>query len=94
MKPKHVPDLNTDEDAEAFLQNDLSALDYAAFQPLSYELQPKTARLNMRLPQGLVDAVKAQARARGVPYQRLIREAIEHSVARSPQPPNGAKTTS
>jgi predicted DNA binding CopG/RHH family protein len=81
MKPKHVPMITSDEQAEAFLAQDLSNLDYTAFKPLSWELHPKTARLNMRLPQGLVDAAKAKARAHGIPYQRLIREAIERMVS-------------
>ena len=36
----------------------------------------------MRLPQPLIDAVKARAAERGIPYQRLIREAIESAVRR------------
>jgi len=80
MKPKTVPHFATDEEAEAFLEQDLSELDYSQFRPLNWELHPKTARLNMRLPQGLIDAAKAKAKARGIPYQRLIREAIERMV--------------
>jgi len=72
--------MTTDEEAEAFLDQDLSDLDFSQFRPFNWELHPKTARLNMRLPQGLIDAAKAKAKARGVPYQRLIREAIERMV--------------
>ena len=32
-------------------------------------------------PQPMLDAVKQQARARGIPYQRLVREAIEKALA-------------
>ncbi len=42
--------------------------------------EPKTARVNMRLPEALMDAVKNRAAERGIPYQRLIREAIERAV--------------
>ena len=77
---KKVPIMTTDEEAEAFLDQDLSDLDFSQFRPLNWELHPKTARLNMRLPQGLFDAAKAKAKARGIPYQRLIREAIERMV--------------
>lgn len=84
MKPKTVPDLKSDAEAEAFLDNDLSNLDYATFHRLSWEAEPKSARLNMRLPQGLVDAVKARARERGIPYQRLVREALERLVRQHP----------
>jgi len=36
----------------------------------------------MRLPVPLMEAVKARAAERGIPYQRLIREAIERAVRR------------
>jgi predicted DNA binding CopG/RHH family protein len=36
----------------------------------------------MRLPEGLITAVKARAAQRGIPYQRLIREALEREVGR------------
>jgi predicted DNA binding CopG/RHH family protein len=34
----------------------------------------------MRLPHELLAAVKAQAKLRGLPYQRYIREALERVV--------------
>jgi predicted DNA binding CopG/RHH family protein len=34
------------------------------------------------LPESLMQAVKARAVERGIPYQRLIREAIERAVRR------------
>lgn len=82
MKPGSVPHFNSDDEAEAFLENDLSELDYSQFRPLSWETAPKTARINMRLPEGLMTALKARAKARGVPYQRLVREALEREVRR------------
>ena len=82
MKPRSVPTITTDEEAEAFLDQDLSDLDYTAFKPLTWESEPKTARINMRLPAALMEALKARAAERGIPYQRLIREAIERAVRR------------
>lgn len=79
-RPKTVPRMTTDEEAEAFLEQDLSDLDFSQFVPLDWERHLKTARVNMRLPQSLLDAVKAKAARLGVPYQRLIREAIEKSL--------------
>ena len=35
----------------------------------------------MRLPQQLLDAVKEEAKRRGIPYQRFIREALERATA-------------
>lgn len=78
--PRSVPTMTTDEEAEAFLDQDLSDLDFAAFKPLTWEAELKTARVNMRLPQPLIDAVKARAAERGIPYQHLICEAIERAV--------------
>jgi predicted DNA binding CopG/RHH family protein len=79
---KKVPHLTTDAAAEDFLDQDLSDLDFSQFRTINWEARPKTARINMRLPEGLMEAVKAKAAERGVPYQRLIREAIEREVSR------------
>jgi len=79
--PKSVPVLTTDEDAEAFLDQDLSTLDPAQFRPMRFESLPKSARITMRLPEPLITALKARAKARGIPYQRLIREALEREVS-------------
>jgi predicted DNA binding CopG/RHH family protein len=81
-KPKFVPVMTTDAEAEAFLEQDLSDLDRSQFKPLTWESAPKSARVNMRLPEALITAIKARAKARGVPYQRLIREALERELGR------------
>jgi predicted DNA binding CopG/RHH family protein len=80
MKRK-VPKLTSDEEAEAFLAQDLSDLDFSQFKPVRFEFEKKAARVNMRLPQTLLDAVKKRAGARKIPYQRFIREALEKAVA-------------
>ncbi len=87
MKRK-VPRMTTDEEAEAFLEQDLSDLDFSQFKPVKFEFQPKAARLNMRLPVPLLDAVKAKASARGVPYTRFIREVLEQATAGKPHNPS------
>ena len=81
-RPTTVPIMTTDAEAEAFLAQDLSSLDLTQFRPLTWETNPKTARINMRLPQPLMDALKARAAQRGIPYQRLIREALERAIAK------------
>jgi len=80
--PRRVPRLRTDEEAEAFLEQDLSDLDFSQFKPVRFEFEKKAARVNMRLPKSLLNAVKERARARGMPYQRFIREALEQAVTR------------
>lgn len=80
--PRRVPRLRTDGEAEAFLEQDLSDLDFSQFKPVRFEFEPKTAQLNMRLSQSLLDAVKANAKARGIPYTRFVREALETALQR------------
>ena len=87
MKKKKVPKLKTDRAAEKFLAQDLSELDFSQFKPVKFEFQAKAARLNMRLPVPLLDAVKARAKARGVPYTRFIREVLERATAEKPDRP-------
>jgi predicted DNA binding CopG/RHH family protein len=82
-RPTKVPVMTTDEEAETFLEQDLSALDFSQFRPLTWESAPKSARINMRLPQALMAALKARAAQRGIPYQRLIREMLEREVGRN-----------
>ena len=79
---RRVPRLRSDEEAEAFLEQDLSDLDFSQFKPVRFEFEKKAARVNMRLPKSLLNAVKERARARGMPYQRFIREALEQAVTR------------
>lgn len=81
-----VPVLTTDQEAEDFLDQDLSALDFTQFKPMRFEALPKSARVTMRLPEPLIAALKAQAKARGIPYQRLIREALERALAEDTKP--------
>ena len=82
-----VPRMTTDEEAEAFLEQDLSDLDFSQFKPVKFEFQAKAARPNMRLPVPLLDAVKERAKARGVPYTRFIREVLEQATAERPHRP-------
>lgn len=85
-RPKTVPVMTTDEEADAFLDQDLSDLDFSQFKPLNWEAFPKSARINMRLPEALMVALKARAAQRGIPYQRLIREVLEREVKTLPRP--------
>jgi predicted DNA binding CopG/RHH family protein len=54
--------------------------DFSQFKKVNWELLSKDARINMRLPAPLMAAVKKRAAERGIPYQRLIREAIEAAL--------------
>ncbi len=78
---KKVPRLKTDREAEAFLAQDLSNLDFSQFKPTRFEFEKKDEQINMRVPKPLLAAVKARAKARGIPYTRLIRETLEKAMA-------------
>jgi predicted DNA binding CopG/RHH family protein len=83
MKPtkkKKVPRLKTDKAAEAFLAQDLSDLDFSQFKPARFEFDKKDEQINMRVPRTLLAALKAKARARGIPYTRFIRETLERAM--------------
>jgi predicted DNA binding CopG/RHH family protein len=77
---KKVPRLRTNEQAEAFLAQDLSNLDFSQFKPARFEFEKKDEQINMRVPKPLLAAVKARAKARGIPYTRFIRETLEQAV--------------
>jgi len=79
---KRVPEFKTDADAEAFLEQDLSNLDFKQFKPMRFELARKEATLNMRLPAVLMDAVRFKAKAKGIPYARYVRMVLEADLQR------------
>jgi predicted DNA binding CopG/RHH family protein len=78
---RKVPVLRADEEAEAFLDQDLSDLDFSQFKPVQFEFTAKDERINMRLPSSLLGAVKAKAKEAGMPYQRFIRATLEKAVS-------------
>ncbi len=89
MKPKakqlaKLPKLRTDRQAERFVDtSDLTRFDLSVLKPMQFEFAPKEARINMRVPSDLLNAVKRAARKRGVPYQRFIRQTLERAVQES-----------
>ena len=78
---KKVPRLKSDKAAETFLAQDLSQLDFSLFKPARFEFEKKDEQINMRVPKPLLAAVKARAKARGIPYARFIRETLERAIA-------------
>lgn len=83
-KVRQMPSLRNDEAAEAFVSEaDLTDYDLSGFKPMRFEIEPKSAALNMRLPASLLAALKARAKAKGVPYTRYVRMLLETDVAQS-----------
>ena len=80
---KKLPRFKSDKEAEQFVEKaDLTEYDLSGMRPTRFEFQPKSERVNMRLPRQLLDAVRASAAKAGVPYQRFIRQALEDAVHR------------
>ncbi len=73
---KAVPKFSNEEEERRFWeQNDSSDyLDWSkAQQVVMPNLKPTTKTISLRLPQHLLDSIKAAAHARDVPYQSLIK---------------------
>lgn len=80
-KRQPMPPLTSDEAAEQFVaEADLSQYDLTGFAPMRFEIEPKSAALHLRLPASLLEALKAKARARGIPYTRYVRMLLEADV--------------
>ena len=79
---RKLPVLKADRAAASFVADgDLTRYDLSGLQPVRFEFAPKSARLNMRLPEDLLAAVKMAADDIGVPYQRFIRQLLERALA-------------
>jgi len=84
---RKLPVVRTDQHAASFVgRADLSRYDLGALRPVRFEFAPKSARLNMRLPENLLTAVKEAAAETGMPYQRFIRQLLERALADQKQP--------
>jgi predicted DNA binding CopG/RHH family protein len=82
-KLKPMSPLRSDEASEAFVANaDLSDYDLSGFAPMRFEIEPKSAALNMRLPASLLAALKAKAKESEIPYTRYVRMLLETDVAK------------
>jgi predicted DNA binding CopG/RHH family protein len=84
---KSFPQFDSDEQPEAFLDTaDLDEYDLTAGALprdewfARYERFAKDASIHLRLPDGLLEAVQAQAAKQRIPTQRLIREYIERGL--------------
>lgn len=82
---KPIPTFDTAEEFDAWFDTaDLSKYDFVTgFKPAQFVLKAKDARVNMRLPESQLRAVKAAASYEGMPYQRFIRKAIDEALEKS-----------
>jgi len=80
---KPIPKFTSeDEEREFWEQQDTSEyLDWSqAQQVIMPKLKPTTKTISLRLPQHLLDSIKAAANARDVPYQSLIKVWLQEKL--------------
>lgn len=81
---KPLPSFETDRAAEGFVEaEDLTRYDLSGGESMRFEFDRKSAQVNIRMPERLLESVKQRARARGIPYQRFIREALEQALQKA-----------
>ena len=73
---------NEEEERKFWEQNDSSDyLDWNEARPVVMpNLKPTTKTISLRLPQHLLDSIKAAANARDVPYQSLIKVWLQEKL--------------
>lgn len=78
-KLKKIPHFKSEADENEFWQKADSSeyIDYSKFVPSSFPNLRLTARpITIRLPGGLLDEIKLEARKRDMPYQSLIKQIL------------------
>ena len=82
-KSKAMPTLKNDKAAETFVATaDLTKYDLSGFKRMTFEMQPKSAAIHLRLPPSLLQALKTRAKARGMPYTRYVRLLLESDLTK------------
>jgi predicted DNA binding CopG/RHH family protein len=85
---KPFPIFETDEEAERFVaEADLSDYDFSGFKPARFAFTG-VSELTMQVPQGLLEAVKGKAQAKGIPYRRYMRDLMELDVGQDTAAPS------
>jgi len=80
-KLKKFPIHTTDEEAERFVDEaDLSEYDFSGFKPVRFEFLKKSARMELRLPEDQLKALKQAAKQQGIPYTRLYTRLVRQFI--------------
>lgn len=82
-QPKPVPKFANEAEERAFWETHDSTdhLDWSKAQKVVLpNLKPSTKTISLRLPQHLLDSIKAAANARDVPYQSLIKVWLQEKL--------------
>jgi predicted DNA binding CopG/RHH family protein len=79
---KRFPLWKNEEEADEWLHKaDLSEYDLSDAKLMTFELAPKNTAISLRLPESLLNVMRAKAVQAGIPMQRLVRAAIEEFLA-------------
>ena len=81
---KKLQKITTDKEAKDILNEDLS--DYINkdnFKRITFEFAPKDKTITIRISNPLLNSVQSVAEKQGVPYQRIIRQAIEEYLKKA-----------
>ena len=82
-KAKKIPEFKSEAEERAFWETHDSSdyLDWTQAQrAVLLNLKPTTKTISLRLPQHLLDSIKAAANARDVPYQSLIKVWLQEKL--------------
>ncbi len=82
---KAVPKFASEKEERAYWESHDSTahLDWSQAQKVTLpNLKPTTKTISLRLPQHLLDSIKAAANARDVPYQSLIKVWLQEKLHR------------
>lgn len=80
---KPVPNFSSEAEERAFWESHDSSdyVDWTKAQRVVLpNLKPSTKTISLRLPQHLLDSIKAAANARDVPYQSLIKVWLQEKL--------------
>ncbi|MGI9439663.1 MAG: CopG family antitoxin [Parvibaculales bacterium] len=90
-KGKPFPNFASDKEAEDFVDSaDLSEYDFSKFRPFSEWLadldsERKNKTITLRIPETLLSILKASAKKKNIPYQRLMRQLLAKGLFLPPQ---------
>ncbi len=85
-KLKPIPEFANEAEERAFWESHDSTdyVDWSKAQRVSFpNLKPTTTAISLRVPVGLLDAIKIAANKRDVPYQSLIKMWLAEKVEKA-----------
>ena len=78
---KNLKKIKTNKSAEKLFNKDLADYIHSGnFKKIHFELYPKDQTVTIRMSESLVKALKKRAKAEGINYQKLMRQALEKAL--------------